>query len=168
MHLEEDNFKIVKDFLQKNDIKYILHKHPPVFTCEEAEKYCRNIPGMSCKNLFLWDKSNKRYFLVILPANKKLNFVNFAEQMETKKVAFANDKILEEMLQLPRGSVSVFGILNDQKKQVELCIDKEVYEANIVSFHPNVNTSTVELSREMFHKFLSAINRDFKTLNLNS
>ena len=46
----------VEQFLKSNDFKYILHNHPAVYTCDEAEKYCGNIPGVACKNLFLRDQ----------------------------------------------------------------------------------------------------------------
>jgi len=30
----------VEEFLKTNGVGYVLHNHPAVFTCEEAEKYC--------------------------------------------------------------------------------------------------------------------------------
>lgn len=39
----------VEDFLKSKGIEYILHEHSAVYTCEEAEKYCGDIPGLACK-----------------------------------------------------------------------------------------------------------------------
>ncbi len=61
----------VEQYLQAHQIKYILHEHPAVFTCEEAAKYCDNVPGLPCKNLLLRDKKKRHYFLLILPAKKR-------------------------------------------------------------------------------------------------
>jgi Ala-tRNA(Pro) deacylase len=157
----------VENFLKIHGIEYIMHYHPAVFTCEEADKYCGDIPGLHCKNLFLSDKDKKRFFLIIIPQDKKLNFSDFAHFAETKKVVFGSSKDLEEKLKLTPGSVSLFGILNDEKREVELYMDEDVYNAPIVSFHPNRNTATLELSHEMLIKFLKTIDRTVKIILLH-
>jgi len=145
----------VLNFLKTNGIGYDLYEHPAVYTCEEAEKYHVNREGMACKNLFLKDKKGTRFFLVILPANKKADLKSIAETIgEGIKITFANAEELKEKLNLEAGAVSLFGLLNDKNKEVELYIDNEVYNAPKVGFHPNLNTATIELSNEMFHKAL--------------
>ncbi|PIR02890.1 MAG: hypothetical protein COV60_03205 [Candidatus Magasanikbacteria bacterium CG11_big_fil_rev_8_21_14_0_20_43_7] len=148
----------VEQYLQSHDITYIPHTHRAVFTCEEAEQHCADIPGLACKNLFLRNKKRSRYFLLVLPAQKKIDIKAFAEIVgEKNKLTFASADELRELLRVDPGSVSVFGILNDKNHDVELYIDKEVYDADVVSFHPNVNTKTLELDIENFHAFLETI-----------
>ena len=158
----------VEQFLKSNDIKYILHNHPAVYTCDEAEKYCGNIPGVACKNLFLRDQKCIRYFLVILPAKKQTDFKKFAGLAGVDKVTFADSESLKEKLGLKSGAVSPFGLLNDKNQEVELYIDSEIYNADIVSFHPNVNTASLELTKEMFHKFLQVINHKNNVIDLSA
>ena len=62
------------------------------------------------------------------------------------------------------GSVSVFGLLNDDNQEVELYLDQGVLEADFVTFHPNDNTATVSLAREQFMNVLEKLSRDFKKL----
>jgi len=152
--------KTVENFLQSKQINYSLHEHPEVYTCEDADKYCKNIPGLTCKNLFLKDKKGKRYFLVIIPAKKQAELKKICETIGVSKVSFANEQTLQEKLDLKPGSVSPFGLINDKNNEVEVYIDKEVLEADIVGFHPNRNTATLELSGEMFKKFFKAINKE--------
>ena len=82
----------VEQYLQANQIKYVLHEHPAVFTCEEAEKYCGDIPGLPCKNLLLRDKKKRRYFLLILPAEKRADLKKIGETVGESKVSFARDR----------------------------------------------------------------------------
>ena len=147
----------VKKFLSENNIEYVLHEHHAVYTCEEAEKHCGNIPGISCKNLLLRNKKGTRYFLAILPAEKQTDLKKFAEIVGENRLSFAGGDILKEKLGLESGAVSPFGLINDTDNTVELYIDRDVYDADIVGFHPNVNTATLELSKEMLHKFLQVI-----------
>lgn len=156
----------VKEFLELHRIKYILHEHPAVYTCEEAEKYCGHIPGLACKNLFLRDSKHKRYFLAILPAQKSTDLKKLCSIAGVKKLSFANTESLRDILGLEEGSVSPFGLLNDLTGEVELYVDKDVYSAETVIFHPNVNTASLELSRRMFRKFLQIIDHEVNIVEL--
>ncbi|MFH1781647.1 MAG: prolyl-tRNA synthetase associated domain-containing protein [Patescibacteria group bacterium] len=147
----------VEKYLQSHDIKYAPHKHPAVFTCDEAEKHCADVPGIPGKNLFLKNKGGKRYFLVVLPASKRADLKKIAKIVGESKVSFANSEALKEKLDLEPGSVSPFGLLNDVQHEVEVYIDKDIYDANIVNFHPKRNTASLELTGEMFRKYLKTI-----------
>lgn len=151
-----------EDYLKSHQIDYTLHEHPAVFTCEEAEIHCAHIPGLDCKNLFLKNKKGRRYFLVILPANKRADLTEIAAIVDEKKLSFASAERLKEKLGIEPGSVSPFGLINDEKKQVEVFVDQQVYNSELVSFHPNRNTASLELSGEMFRKYLQSIGHQFK------
>ncbi len=155
----------VEEYLKEGGIEFKRHNHPAVFTCEEADKYCSEIPGLSCKNLVLKSKGGKRHFLVVLPSEKRADLKKIAEVVGEKKISFASAEILMEKLGLEPGSVSPFGLINDKKKEIEVYIDSEVYESEIVTFHPNDNRATLELSKEMFHKYLEGLEHEVKVIN---
>ncbi len=146
----------IEQYLTANQIKYVLYEHPAVYTCEEAEKYCGDILGLPCKNLLLRDKKKRRYFLLIFPAKKRADLKKISETVG-EKVSFASPEQLKEKMGLEPGAVSPFGLVNDKNHEVEVYVDKEVYDAEIVSFHPNRNTASLELTGEMFHKFLQVV-----------
>jgi Ala-tRNA(Pro) deacylase len=147
----------VEQYLKDRHIEYVFHKHPAVYTCEEAKKYCGDVPGLASKNLLLKNREGKRYFLIILPAVKRADLKKISELVGEKKVSFASAENLKEKLDLEPGSVSPFGLLNDKNHEVEVCVDEEVENADIVSFHPNINTASLELTGEMFRKFLESL-----------
>ena len=76
------------------------------------------------------------------------------------KIKFANENDLKEILSLSSGAVSPFGLINDKEGKVKVIIDKEVGESDFVSFHPNINTETLELSREDFHKYIKSLKNE--------
>jgi len=43
----------IYEFLDNNNITYERFDHEAAFTCEQAEKVCPKMPGVSIKNLFL-------------------------------------------------------------------------------------------------------------------
>lgn len=147
----------VIQYLSQNNIDFKLHEHPAVYTCEEAELYCGAIPGLSCKNLFLVDKKSQRYFLVIVPAYLKTDLKKLSALSGVARLSFASSDILQEKLGVQPGSVSPFGLINPESNNVEVYIHTEVYNADIVSFHPNRNTASLELTRDMFRAYLDSI-----------
>ena len=155
-----------QNFLHANNITYVLHEHPAVFTCAEADEHCGDIPGLACKNLLLRNQKKSRYFLILLPADKRTDLKKLTGLLGESKISFASPDDLQVKLGLTPGEVSPFGLLNDTDQAVELYVDAEVHGADIVSFHPNRNTATLELTQEMFHKFLGAIPHETRIIEL--
>ncbi len=149
-----ENAEKVYRFLDNLEIEYSLHEHPPVYTVEEAKEHWRNIKGAHCKNLFLRNEKGNRHFLVILEESKKADLTEIAQKFSTGRLSFASDKRLEKYLGLQAGAVSPFGLINDGEQDVEVILDKDLKQAEAVSFHPNVNTATITLSCPDFERFL--------------
>ncbi len=148
----------VEQYLQDHGIVFRLHEHPAVFTCAEAAEHCRAVPGLSCKSLLLRDNKSRRYFLIVLPAANKADLKKISELVSEKNnLTFARPEELLKLLGVEPGAVSPFGLLNDVEHIVEGLVDKAVYEADIVSFHPNRNTASLELTSAMFHKYLQSL-----------
>ncbi len=154
-----------KGFLKKNNVKFRVHKHPPVYTCKDAEKYYLDIPGPVFKSLFLKSKNGDQYFMAVLPAEKRVDFDKFAELAGVKRVSLANKDDLMEILAVEPGSVSPFSLINDDDSEVMVYIDKSIDGAEIVSFHPNINTETLELDKDAFNTFLGLIGNNFEIVD---
>lgn len=146
------------NYLNKNKIKFIEHRHPAVFTVAEASNLDSLMPEVfHTKNLFLKDEA-EHFFLVCMNAYKRLDIKNLKEKLNIrKKLFFASSEELKQKLNLTPGSVSVFGMINGQKNNVKLVMDKEVWLAKKVGFHPNINTSTLELTHENLEKFIETL-----------
>jgi Ala-tRNA(Pro) deacylase len=152
----------VEDNLTQHGIEFQVHEHPPVQTCEELAQY--GVPGLPCKNLFLRDQKKTRYLLVVLPAAQKTDLKKLAEQVGDKKLSFVNPETLMQKLGVEPGAVSPFGLLNNTEGDVELWIDREVLDAPVVHFHPNRNTASLELTKEMFKIYLDRTGKVAKVL----
>lgn len=154
----------LKTWLKENHIKYILHTHPAVFTVEEARIHCGFIPGMHCKNLFIKNVKGTEYYLVTVPSTKRLDFKKLQKLLNSSLLKFASEKDLHQYLGLGIGAVSPLGLANDSQKKVVYVIDKEVWNAEILSFHPNVNTESIEITKENFHKMIKFTGNRFQVL----
>jgi Ala-tRNA(Pro) deacylase len=156
----------LKSYLKEHNIQYKIHTHQPVFTVEESKKIDKQMPRVfHTKNLFLKDEG-KKFFLVSMSANKRLDLKKLKEKLNAKKkLSFGTAEQLKEHLNLSPGSVSIFGMI--YSKDVTLILDKQIWQAPIVGFHPNINTATLELSHENLEKFYNSIKTEKIIMDLD-
>jgi Ala-tRNA(Pro) deacylase len=136
------------------NISFEYYEHPPVPTIQEAEKYWKNIDAFHCKNLFFRNHKGNRHYLVLINYKYSLNVHDIEKRLKQGKLSFASENRINKYLGSSSGSISPFGLINDEKKHVFLFIDERMKKAKRVSFHPNINTASVVISFEDFIKFL--------------
>ena len=146
----------VLQILKSLGIEYVIHEHPAVYTVAEAEQYYGDVKGGKSKNLFLRNKNKSNYYLVILEGSKRLDLDALKATLNESKLSFASPEELKEFLGLTPGSVSPFGLINDKEKRVKVVIDEGLWGHERLHYHPNINTATLELSRDDFKKFLDS------------
>lgn len=159
------NSEDVKKYLKKLKINFIEHKHAPVYTVEESDKNYTNIKGMHCKSLFIKDRKSRNYYLIMMDGHKRLN-LKFLEKELDEELKFANETDLLNILGVKPGSVSPFTLINDKESKVNVIIDKEVWDAELVAFHPNINTETLDISGKDFQKYIKSLKNKFSVVIL--
>ena len=155
----------LQKYLEKHKIKYVTHEHAAVFTVAESRDLKKNIPGLHCKCLFLKDDSGK-FYLVAMPADARLDMKKLRNNLSVKKLHFGVEEELWDKLHLKPGSVSIFGLINDTEHDVYFIVDKEVWNAEAVGFHPNVNTATLVLKHENLERFYNSIKNNKDVIEL--
>lgn len=145
-------------YLKKYDIQYTLHNHLPVFTVEEHNKIKHNLPEIfHTKNLFLKDDKNN-FYLVCMAAETRLDMKSLAKKINARKLTFGSPVELKEHLNILPGHVSIFCMI--YTKIVRLILDKKIWDAEKVGFHPNENSSTLELTHTNLEKFYNSLNSE--------
>lgn len=150
----------VYDKLDELGITYEAVEHPAAYTIEEIDKLGIFNKGVGCKNLFLRDGSGKRHFLVVAPEHKEVDLKSIRAQIGCSRLSFGSEERLERCMKLTKGSVSPFGILNDDNRAVELVFDKALIGEKCVGFHPNLNNATVWISFEDLIKVIEEHGND--------
>ena len=129
-------------YLDEKGIKYEITEHIPVFTIEEMLEAKLPYPETIAKNLFVRDDKKRNYYLITVQEKRKINLRDFQEQFQTRKLSFASENDLMAFMGLTKGSVTPFGLLNDEERKVQLYIGKEFLDGKI-GVHPLENTATV-------------------------
>jgi Ala-tRNA(Pro) deacylase len=145
----------VRAALERLGIAFDRYEHPPVATATEADEHWSGIDAAHCKNLFLRNQKGNRHYLVIVKHRKRADLRAVADQIGDGKLSFASPERLMSYLGVTPGSVSPFGLINDAGRDVRVFLDRELKEAERISFHPNINTVTVVLAFADFERFLA-------------
>lgn len=144
------------DFLDANHFAYQRIEHPAVFTCAEAELHRPSLPAVSTKNLFLCDKKERRFFLVVTACEKSVDLDSLASKLGVSHLRFGSERNLERLLGVGRGSVTMMGLVNDAEHVVELWVDAEIWKGEYFLSHPLVNTATLVLSKNDLERFFES------------
>jgi tryptophanyl-tRNA synthetase len=152
--------QILYEELEKLGIKFNIKYHVPVTTMEEGEELAKTLKGEVCKNLLL-KGSEDTYYLYICSSNSNVNLKTLPKKLGIKKIKFAECDVLENLLQVPKGAVTPFAIINDKKKNLNIVVDEELIKGtdelnNYLNFHPLRNDATVTLSYADFTRFLDS------------
>lgn len=114
--------KDIYQILDEMGVEYVKREHPAVYTCEEADKYNGGIEGGKSKNLFLRNKKGDVHYLAVLESSKKVDLKALTEKLGEKKLGFASPERMKRILGLEPGSVSPFGLVNDEEREVVVLV----------------------------------------------
>ncbi|MEG2712353.1 MAG: YbaK/EbsC family protein [Clostridia bacterium] len=154
--MKEKVYKILKEL----NIKYNEINHPALFTEGDEEKYGLEFSGVEYKNLFLRNKNKSKFYLYSLPLKQRADLKELAIKLNEKKLCFANDTELLEKLGIKSGSVSVLNIIEVEETDCIFVLDEDFKEKELVDFHPNDNTATVELMPKDIIRVLNKYNAE--------
>ncbi|OQY57538.1 MAG: aminoacyl-tRNA deacylase [Desulfobacteraceae bacterium 4572_88] len=158
----------IYQYLDDHDIRYERHDHPPVFTVEDVNWLVPPLPAAKTKNLFLRDGKGKRHFLVIVGAEKSVDLKALKGVLDASRLSFGSPERLMKYLGITPGSVSVFAIVNDTDKAVEVVLDESLWKSDAFQFHPLINTSTLVISQDNLGRFLEATGHKVRILDIQA
>lgn len=138
------------DFLDKLNIEYQRIDHEAAMTMKVCAEIDIALQAMICKNLFLCNRQETDFYLLMIPANKKFKTKDLSSQLGTSRLSFAKEEYMEKFLDITPGSVSVMGLMNDTENKVRLLIDEDVLKNDYIGCHPCVNTSSIRFSMSDF------------------
>ena len=147
-------------------ISYETVFHPPAFTTEEANQYIEGKAGVRTKSLFLTNRKKTAYYLLIMDDSKRLDITKFQESVRGKRLSFASPTNLMGKSGVEPGAVSIFGLLNNQEKDVQIYFDKDIISEEIMSFHPNFNEMTLFLKTSDILRFIEELGYTYHTVTL--
>jgi Ala-tRNA(Pro) deacylase len=154
------------ELLGKLSIDFEYHEHPPVATIEDARIHWKDLNSGRCKNIFFRNHKGDKHYLVILEHLRQLDIHDLEKRLKQGKLSFASDQRLKKYLGVEPGSVSPFGLINDNEHHVHVFIDEKLNGFERLSFHPNINTASLVITKNDFLRFLKNMTNSFEFIKL--
>ncbi|AQR60422.1 DNA-binding protein [Brevundimonas sp. LM2] len=146
-------------WMAAHGIDHTTHDHPAVFRVEEGLEMKAALPGAHTKNLFLKDKKG-RLWLISARQDTVIDLKAAPRAIGSDRLSFGNETLMWETLGVRPGSVTALGLINDVERRVGFVLDRRLWEADIVNFHPLTNTATTALPQAAFRRVLTLLGRD--------
>ena len=147
------------DWMAGHGLSVTTRRHAAVFRVEEGRELKAAMPGAHTKNLFLKDKKG-RLWLISARQDTVVDLKRTPAIIGSDRLSFGNETLLYETLGVRAGSVTALGLINDPDHRVTFVLDRTLWDADIVNFHPLTNTATTAMPQADFRRFLSLIGRE--------
>ena len=155
------------DFLDGLGIEYQRVDHDAADTMEICEEIDKTLGAVICKNLFLCNRQQTAFYLLMIPADKVFKTKDISAQIGSSRLSFATAEHMEKYLNITPGSVSVLGLMNDLDNAVTLLIDKDVLNDEYFGCHPCINTSSLKIkTSDLIDKIIPALKHSYITVEL--
>ena len=126
-------------------IPYTKTDHAPVWTMEGCEAVDAALGVRMCKNLFLCNRQQTQFYLLMMPGEKKFHTKQLSQQLGVARLSFANDS----------------------GKEVQRLIDRDLMEEEFLGCHPCVNTSSLRMTmKDLLDIFLPAVGHEPRIVDL--
>jgi len=142
-------------FFQNLGISTSTVDHSPVFTVEDAKLVHDEIPGGHCKNLFCKDEKGVLWLIVALE-DARIDLKAAKDKIGSKRLTFGKPELLLEILGLTPGSVTPFGLINDEKHLTNVILDADMMKHQLLNFHPLSSDATTTISSADLIRFIEA------------
>lgn len=139
----------IYNLLKEKDLWHEITEHQAVYNMEELNEVDLPYPEADAKNLFVRDDKKRNFYLITVKGDTRVDLKEFRAKNDTRRLSFASENDLMNVMGLIPGAVSPFGILNDTEGKVQFYIDEAfLAEPGLIGIHPNDNTATVWVKAE--------------------
>ena len=143
------------EYLHAQGVSFEITEHKAVYNMEELSDIELPHPEADAKNLFVRDDKKRKYYLLTVQGDKRVDLKEFRRQQGTRSLSFASDDDLARYLGLFPGAVTPLGALNDETRSVKVFLDR-AFAGGLIGVHPNDNTATLWLKTEDLVRVLQA------------
>lgn len=151
---EQEN--AIYDRLDSLGIEFFRVDHDHADTMEDCLLIESVLGGKICKNLFLCNRQQTDFYLLLMPGDKPFKTKYLSAQLGCSRLSFADEKHMADLLHTVPGSVSALELLFDAGKKIRLIIDEDLMKEEYFSGHPGFSTSTLRMRREDLMKYIES------------
>jgi Ala-tRNA(Pro) deacylase len=141
--------KKLKDFLDRNNIKYVSIKHSQVFTAQEIAASAHISGKALAKTVMV--KIDGKMAMAVLPATDKVDFDQLKKVGGAEKVELASEDEFRDMFpECETGAMPPFGNLYG----TDVYADEKLTRDEIIAFNAGSHTELIQLPYNDFERLV--------------
>jgi len=149
--------KKLKDFLDSNNIKYVVISHSTAYTAQEVAA-SSHIPGKEMAKTVIV-KIDDKMTMVVLPASYKVDFDLFKEAVGADNIELADEYEFKDMFpECEVGAMPPFGNLYG----MDVYLAENLLDQEEIAFNAGSHTELIKLAYKDFERLVKP-----KVLNFN-
>jgi Ala-tRNA(Pro) deacylase len=139
----------LKEYLDQNNIKYVVIIHSPAFTAQEVAASA-HISGKDLAKTVMV-KADGKMAMAVLPASARIDFDLLKDVTGAKKLELATEKEFKDMFpQCDTGAMPPFGNLYD----MDVYVAESLTEDEEIAFNAGSHTELVKLEYSDFERLV--------------
>ncbi|MBC7185466.1 MAG: YbaK/EbsC family protein [Calditrichaeota bacterium] len=141
--------KALKDFLDRNKVKYTTINHSTAYTAQEIAA-AAHVPGKELAKTVVV-KIDGKMALAVLPASRRIDFARLQQLAGAKKVELAPEQEFKELFpECEVGAMPPFGNLYG----MEVYAAQELAEDEQIAFNAGSHTQLIKLAYKDFERLV--------------
>ena len=155
------------EHLKAQGIAFDLYEHEVVFTVAESQNVDAQIPAHHTRNMFLRTKKKENY-LVTLSHDTPIDMKKLDKVLNAGRFSFGSPDRLMEILGVYPGSVTPLSVINAEPNDITVVLEKRMMQADLVAYHPLINTMTVTITPGDLIKFMRELGHEPLIVDLSA
>ncbi|MEA2088970.1 MAG: YbaK/EbsC family protein [Patescibacteria group bacterium] len=131
--------KKITNFLEKHNINYEILEHKTVYTAFDMAQTMKKKLSQIAKTLAL--KVDKKHILVVVPADRKVNFDKLKKLLKAKQIKIVKEIDMVKVFKTKKGNLLPFGTFH----KVPVFIDKTLLKTRIIIVSGGSYTESLKL-----------------------
>ncbi|MHC4447538.1 MAG: aminoacyl-tRNA deacylase [Planctomycetota bacterium] len=141
--------KKLKEFLDKNKVKYVAMVHSPAYTAQQIAA-AAHIPGKELAKTVIF-KADGKMAMAVMPAPWQIDFDQLKTCVGAESVELADEKEFAERFPgCEPGAMPPFGNLYD----MEVYVDAGLREDETIAFNAGSHSELIKLAYEDFERLV--------------
>jgi Ala-tRNA(Pro) deacylase len=148
--------KKLKDYLEKNQVRYEGGVHEPVYTSQEIAA-SMHVPGKELAKVVMV-KADGKMVMLVLPASYRVDTKKVKKVLKCKKLGISKEKDFEELFpDCEVGAMPPFGNLYD----LEVWVDQVLAEDEFIVFQAGSHVKTLKIKYNDYAQLVNPKVGDF-------
>ena len=153
--------KRVYEKLNSLNISFDRVDNDTVEAMEECVEISNKLGAEIRKTIIVCNDKKTKFYLVVLPADKRFDSKAFRDKMGCSRVSFARAEDMQEKLGVVPGNATIMSVINDKDGIVQVVIDKEVADNEFFACNTGENTRHIKIKTDdLLNKFLTDVEHE--------